>query len=793
MSSMPGDSGASPTKRRNNGSAARAIGREGRDAYSRYQPASVSPNQKQMPSESGQDLHAIFHASVEFLQNPPLPQPNDIRRTSSTSLYPSLESLSHPDNTLDVERNWEAAARSSLKKRAQQHNNHSSPTSCTRVTFSPSHDTRTFFPSNDTRTFSPTQHAAIATPASAARFPSPHSPLVARAAAPTRASSGEDDDLIAQKLAAYGGGTHTVASRTTPTSDDDLTAMKLAAYEGRTNQSNGNTAGRRPYQQAQATIVDYDIHPSDLSVDAVQAEFVTLESQAVNADCNTTPSVSISVEATEATALDCYPLQNESSSEMWVAAPAAEATVLAEDEVDQEELDLDCKPPARNPTQQYTNDPPPDQPADATIIAYDLHPSDLSVDAAQAELIGEDCHAIALVDNEDTEAVTETPQSEETLFSDVVQAYGESTDDNVPNVAVIESGPMEKATAEAWSAAPSSEAQVLEDTTTVVTATFDYKPADGEPSDGWRSNEHDERRFSMGNGEAEVVEITETSHPAEYVDNDASAQAVLVGSDFNTAVAVPSTYQDQDGQGDTCVEQAEVVVDDGEELYTSSNVDQNSIAPPQEAHATLVASTDAEDNSYHRSSVNIPQVTAVVEPLPASGRSISEPPPTPVTVLEEFTVESPRATSPGDIVKPQPYSGRTVSAPAMTGSGSVMESENRSRLRSSGGSSDSLSNNLPPPIATATELDSPIPPPIPSPAPVATTISTTSRSSRNSSCNSASHSDFAVAGLNVVRIPWLLRRYAVCIISSPVSLIIAVPAFIEYCTWGQQRHGDSLW
>lgn len=756
------------------------------------------------------DPEEIFNASIEFQQhssqNAPAPRqsPAELRKSSGReSLYPSLDSLGiSDDDTVDIERNWEAASRASMKKRA------SSSSKCEPLNIDQSEmkmgatfarPVSSSVPSLSSRVASmPAGSAAAAARSSATEFFLPVE----------RNKSVDHDDMIAQKLAAYGGGRVTAAYPSTSVNkknianDQDMVAMKLAAYEGIYLTSSSSLADEQE-QPAQATLVeDDDAHPSEITAHAVQAEFIPPVARLGHPALhyNAVPAVT----ATEATVIESGPAE-KATPEAWSAAPAAEATVLQDDGIHQEIIDLDCKPPARDyrhhaSVETAYGSTEAEHQAEATIIGYDAHPAELSMEAVQAEFIGqEDYNDHTAIDVSGTGSGTQMVAAEasEVTGSSLSATYQingqEVVEEQVTEVDVIESGPMEKATAEAWSATTSGEAHVLEETGENHHTAFAVKaPLDHASNESWHSESHTESdAFAMMHGEAEVVGITEEVHPSELV-NTASAQAELVGSAFDTAIAVPSNQLGQNAVNhhhhSGRLEHAEIIV----ESYEHDNEYPASTAAPQrqpqEAHATLLST--GECSEYDQRADDATPVTAILEPFSDSGRATSDPlPATPVAVLQEAPAVTTRVTF-NERVKPEPYSGRTVSEPTPTArvlpesSPSLEQTHLYSRdadepewtrVPSFGGDGGSAPIPIPPPVATATEVIDDVsgPPPIPNPHPVGHDAASSRNRARS---NASSVSESSVPGLQLVRRIFAGVSSCKCLISHWLRL-----AFVESC------------
>lgn len=669
--------------------------------------------------DSALDPHDVFHASLQFENEnlKQLPRTSlDFRGSmgSRSSLYPSLESLEQTDSTRNLEQQWEAASRVSP--------------------------------------------AAAATPHVASLQGSTVRELSA-------------DDLIAEKMVAYSDMRAPSALRNSSRAfnendyDDDLIAMKLAAYEGgkTTRVTATSVPGTSTLQPAEAAFVEYNVHPADISQNAVQAQFVApvnapLDQQnaATGGSSLDDPNLTAYI-AAEVTVIESGPAE-KATAEAWSNTPAAEATVMDQpyDHHDATEL-LDSKPPARGPRHE--------QPFDATghvqamVVDYDVHPpSEPAFGAVQAQLLGQDYSASAEIASGDC-----NEQMQAALGAYEAEAI-ETVDDNVTEVAVIESGPMEKATAEAWSASTSGHAQVLVDDITSANqeSAFATKAVVEEESNSDMQEYHES--FTTDAGDAEIIDITEEVHPAEFV-GEATVEAELVGSAFNTAIAVPSDVRESsllNGESET-VEQAEVVLPE-----SALHVETDRQQQHREVHATLVPSSEQPDFD-----VSGGIATAVLE----TSRSTSDPlPATPVTVLESPLVpDLPPRVSFSDPVKPEPYSGRIQSAPSAAGEVSEAQTIERpewERVASFGGG-DSAPDPIPPPV---TSLDGT--PPIPIPQNL-NAVEESSTSGRN---RNTSSSDASVPGLQMV----CRKEVRIAVGSLFLTYFISLlSAFFRYRTRGQ--------
>jgi hypothetical protein len=576
-----------------------------------------------------------------------------------------------------------------------------------------------------------------------------------------------DDDLIAEKMAAYSGGSTTTRHSL---SRRDVTSSNHTATSARYSWTDTATMVQLPEHYTEATPVDYQEHQSDVSWNAIRAEYV--------------------VEAANATVLE-----SGTMADPWIATAAAETTVLSDEESGNNKDELDSKPPARNPTIGFECGY--DTQAEATVIGYDAHPAEFAADAVRAEYVGQEEISMHHLSTGNSNELISAEASEiaDSSTSGTYQINGEEADDeDVTRVDVIESGPMEKATAEAWSASTSGEAQVLEETASNHATPFDHKlPTNAEPEEFWRVERGpDAHSFAMMDGEAEVVGITEEVHPAELLE-DTAAHAELVGADFNTAIAIPSNGQDHydmmSNHSSGAIEHADIVVETG---YEDSTIHRTVPQQAQEAHATLVS--DHDQVNFQQQGSTFAPVAAVMEPFSDAGRSISDPlPVTPVTVLPVHSAPSlPPMVSFGENEKPEPYSGRTSSAPlprvqvhseSPRMHRSLHLPENHQfeweRAPSFGGiSSDNRPSPLLPPHAVA-NLE-PVPPPVPFSNPIAE--ESLSSQSRNRS-NASSTFDSSVQSLHMVR-----KFVASCSIVPVSTNLTACPVsirtdIIQYCSW----------
>jgi hypothetical protein len=331
--------------------------------------------------------------------------------------------------------------------------------------------------------------------------------------------------------------------------DDDLIALKIAA---------NNEA-----ETEVEAIVEYEmIHPLE-EESVVRAEFVcqrenNLEHQQLSVDNTQYYETTYDYQgrsnneetATEATVIESGPPEKATIA-AWSGDTAPEALVLQQQDsgtsyecID----DLDRKPPAIQFGNDLSNDVIPlreyqqqqqtyknenenasatvENNAIATVVDYDVHPSEMMERSVQAEFVGRSSSVNVAAANR-SENISEINENEETT---------EAT--------VLDSGPIEKATVEAWSTMTTTEeAQVLiEDNYDVNVAIFE----DADTSNG---------------NQAEIVEISERFHPAEF-ELEAAATAELIG-DSDHALDEATVLEEIDRQNEQPITPAAVLgVDD---------------------------------------------------------------------------------------------------------------------------------------------------------------------------------------------------------------------------------------
>jgi hypothetical protein len=331
--------------------------------------------------------------------------------------------------------------------------------------------------------------------------------------------------------------------------DDDLIALKIAT---------NNEA-----ETEVEAIVEYEmIHPLE-EESVVRAEFVcqrenNLEQQQSSVDNTQYYETSYDSQwrsnneeiATEATVIESGPPEKATIA-AWSGDTTPEALVLQQQDsgtsyecID----DLDRKPPAiqfgndlssdiiplreyQQQQQTYENEnenasATVENNAIATVVDYDVHPSEMMERSVQAEFVGRSSSVNVAAANR-SENISEINETEETT---------EAT--------VLDSGPIEKATVEAWSTMTTpEEAQVL------IEDNYDANVAIVEDSD------------TINDNQAEIVEISERFHPAEF-ELEAAATAELIG-DSDHALDEATVLDEIDGQNEQPITPADVLgVDD---------------------------------------------------------------------------------------------------------------------------------------------------------------------------------------------------------------------------------------
>lgn len=254
--------------------------------------------------------------------------------------------------------------------------------------------------------------------------------------------------------------------------------------------------------------------------------------------------------ATEATVIASGPPEKATIA-AWSGESTPEALVLQQQDsgtsyecID----DLDRKPPAIQFGNDLSNDIIPlgeyqlqqqtyenenenasatvENNAIATVVDYDVHPSEMMERSVQAEFVGRSSSVNVAAANR-SDSFSEVNETEETT-----------------EAIVVDSGPIEKATVEAWSTMTTTEeAQVL------LEDNYDANVAIAEDAD------------KLNDGQAEIVEISERFHPAEF-ELEAAATAELIG-DSDHALDEATVLDEIDGQNEQPITPAAVLgVDD---------------------------------------------------------------------------------------------------------------------------------------------------------------------------------------------------------------------------------------
>ncbi|CAJ1960955.1 unnamed protein product [Cylindrotheca closterium] len=663
----------------------------------------------------------------------PPPQPMEERRTSSTTtLYPPIESIEAiARNQIELEETWKAAAEP--QKMSYQETKAAAAmksccddcdgSSCTCASSNPH--------------MSPTRHhqfpfMALSNPHAAARATSLRGPTLYPSIFPNghntppralaRRSRGIDYDDMDDHHNRHG---------QLRDDDDDLLAMKMAAYEGGGGRESMPPVARMPSQQAEATVVDYDVHPADISVHAVQADLVGQEhyhgdsqynsSQAQVTDyppttvtahasefIETAQSVIATVagDATEATVIESGPM-DKVTADAWDAT-TTEALVLEDSNMDI--VDLDSKPPAvedrslpreQNIAYDAQEGHMQEAAAEATVLEFDDHPSTFPIasNAVHAEFVGQDfrsssqdicssavyehsssadsdfppgsnhedvaiqsaevrademnnaTEATVINSSQLNEAWDVVSAVEETSGTDVVFPSGEAevvgiTEDVHPSelacsvnraelvgtdlncaIAVASDHQHEESYDNNFDTQV-EEAQVLDDAPGDTTFEPELKDVPMQDND-WTSRDGSGDSFAIAEGAAEVVGITDNYHPSELVGD--AAQAELMGTDSNYAVAVASNMQQEgnaaQGLNDATIGDGEFVVEGPVGDVVATETAGQTGAVPRETHATFI--------DYQEFTQVDAYAAVMAELVGDDNRFSNEEPPMPVTVLSE--------------------------------------------------------------------------------------------------------------------------------------------------------------
>ena len=356
-------------------------------------------------------------------------------------------------------------------------------------------------------------------------------------------------ELAASMAAAASSEAFFIPSEQSDGNDDDLIALKIAA---------NNEA-----ETVVEAIMEYEIiHPPE-EESVVRAEFVCQrennpEQQQSSVDNTQYYETTYDYQgrsnneeiATEATVIASGPPEKATIA-AWSGETTPEALVLQQQDsgtsyecID----DLDRKPPAIQFGNDLSNDIIPlgeyqlqqqtyenenenasatvENNATATVVDYDVHPSEMMERSVQAEFVGRSSSVNVAAANR-SDNISEINETEETT-----------------EAIVVDSGPIEKATVEAWSTMTTTEeAQVL------LEDNYDANVAIAEDAD------------KLNDGQAEIVEISERFHPAEF-ELEAAATAELIG-DSDHALDEATVLDEIDGQNEQPITPAAVLgVDD---------------------------------------------------------------------------------------------------------------------------------------------------------------------------------------------------------------------------------------
>jgi hypothetical protein len=248
-----------------------------------------------------------------------------------------------------------------------------------------------------------------------------------------------------------------------------------------------------------------------------------------------------------------------------------EATILA---ITQDEELLAMKRAAYDGA--FSSAPAPSQDQEATVVAIadnDVHPSDISHGAVQAEFIG---HNNALFDHSSSEPLLFDPDSS------VTAVEAESADDTTTEATVIESAPISlEGDLPLW--------KVTEEARVLLAADEATPPTDRKPAAVESTEDEVAEEFAVADQEAEIVEIQEEVHPLEL--SGTAAEAELIGTDdnFNVAVLSPERH----AVAEAFIEEDGVSTYQEDEFIEEAAVMGESVSPGQdsevrEARATLV-------------------------------------------------------------------------------------------------------------------------------------------------------------------------------------------------------------
>jgi hypothetical protein len=302
----------------------------------------------------------------------------------------------------------------------------------------------------------------------------------------------------------------------------------------------------------------------------------------------------------EITELASVPLYAAAS----IQEPTEEATILA---TAQDEELLELKRAAYN--RDFSFNPAPSQDQEATVIAIaddDVHPSDISHGAVQAEFIG---HNNTLFDHSSNELLSFDPDSSYTAVE------AESAADTATEATVIDSAPIslegDSGDLPLWKV--TEEARVL--AADVATPQTDQKPAAVESIDDEETED-----YAVADQEAEIVEIQEEAHPLEL--SGAAAEAELIGTDdnFNVAVLSPQRHAVAEAiieeDRATTYQEHEVIE---EAVVIGESVSRGHDSEVGEAHASLVEADYSTAPSFPTKPVHPSASKSENHPIPQDG------------------------------------------------------------------------------------------------------------------------------------------------------------------------------
>jgi hypothetical protein len=554
--------------------------------------------------------------------------------------------------------------------------------------------------------------------------------------------------LDAQTTSTCVAGHATIPTERPTDEDDDLLALKRAAYGG--YDLVGASIARMPDQQAEATVVEYDVHPSDMT--DVHAELI---GQDYSAPLESTSSAAATPQHSY------YYATFEESAPLGTAA--------AHSKYYSEAASIETSPPVAAASASAVHD---------EYYSAVIEPSCVTSTTQEAlEAYFGEIPPVAAA------AAAAAPNTQ-----DAYHVVESSTDEEATEATVIESGPIiEKTTVEAepWSSSLTEEARVLEEDTVTV-ADLDRKPPAVDSVQAWVSaEEHGSDGVAVADEEAEVVGITEEVHPSELCENVARAE--LIGSDFNCAVAVQTggnvvedgvneavpTEEGSQHIVDSLVhaqaatgEQQEVTATLVEEAFDegqiSTTIAQESYEGSQDIVDPVVHAQAATGEQHEATATLVEEsfderqglTTIAQESYNESGSSISTAPTPVTTILEEnydngyvsflkeprvqVTAESRAVSAPAVMCSINPFDDDPRDSPAMSRDGlaaldAVVEQDWMHSPSFGGNIPFAIPFAIPPPDSSETDADTGDPT-IPRPSsPVITTSSTSNRSDASNS------------------------------------------------------------